>query len=169
MRERVARSRELAGTYPVAAVARTMGVSRQAIYRRPTSNDRRPPQRPFDDVDRTIVEIAHAHPHDGYRMVAAIAVRQLGRPVNRKRVLRVMRHHGLIQRRQPLGRRKRPGTFKVTHPNQLWHLDMTSIWVESLGWCRLTAAIDCFTRQIVGWQLEERCQAAMSSALWTRP
>lgn len=159
MRQRVARSRELAVAYPVAAVARTMGVSRQAIYRRPTTTGPRPGGRAPDEVDRTIIEIAHAHPHDGYRMVTAIAVRRLGRPVNRKRVLRVMRVNDLIQRRRPLGRRKRPGTFTVTHPNQLWHLDMTSIWVESRGWCHLTAAIDCFTRQIVGWQLEDRCQS----------
>ena len=40
-----------------------------------------------------IVEIAKAHPTDGTRMVAAIASRQLGEPVNRKRAQRIMRTH----------------------------------------------------------------------------
>jgi len=57
-------------------------------------------------------------------MVCAFVRRKLGRPVNRKRVLRVMRQHKLIQRRRPLERRKRPGFFRVERPRQLWQLDM---------------------------------------------
>ena len=45
-------------------------------------------------------------------------------------------------------------------PGQLWHLDMTSIWVAEHGWCYLNAIIDCWTREIVGWSLELRCRAA---------
>jgi hypothetical protein len=41
---------------------------------------------------------------------------RLGRRVNRKRVLRVMRERGLIQRRRPLERRRRPGFFRVERP-----------------------------------------------------
>jgi helix-turn-helix protein len=43
------------------------------------------------------VEVAKANPTDGTRMVAALASRELGRPVNRKRVQRVMRAHKLLQ------------------------------------------------------------------------
>ena len=44
------------------------------------------------------MEVAKAHPTDGTRMVAALASRALGEPVNRKRVQRVMRAHRLLQR-----------------------------------------------------------------------
>ena len=44
-----------------------------------------------------IVEVAKANPTDGTRMIAALASRELGRPVNRKRVQRVMRAHRLLQ------------------------------------------------------------------------
>jgi hypothetical protein len=71
------------------------------------------------------------------------------RPVNRKRVLRVMRERRLIQRRRRLDRRRRPGFFCVERPDQLWHLDMTSVWVAEHGWVYLMAAIDCCTREIV--------------------
>src|SRR3954468_22148840 len=98
-------------------------------------------------------------------MVCALVTRKLGRAVNRKRVLRVMRERRLIQRRRRLDRRRRPGFFQVTRPNELWHLDMTSVWVAEHGWCYLMAAIDCCTREIVGWHLELRCRAKESIAL----
>jgi putative transposase len=157
---RVARSRELvARGFAVAAVTRVLQVSRQAVYRTPAP--RQPPhRRPVSDpVEQAIVEVAEANITDGYRMVAALTRQKLGRPVNRKRVLRVMRARKLIQRRRPLHRRKRPGFFIVERPRQLWQLDMTSIWVAEHGWTYLNAIIDCYTREIVGWELSLRCRA----------
>src|SRR5204862_4393305 len=95
---------------------------------------------------------------DGYRMICAFVRRKLGVPVNRKRVLRVMRERKLIQRRRPLERRKRPGFFRVERPRQLWQLDMTSVWVAEHGWTYLNAIIDCCTREIVAWSVELRCR-----------
>jgi len=37
-----------------------------------------------------------------------------------------------------------------TRADELWHLDMTSIWVAEHGWCCLMAAVDCCTRGIAG-------------------
>jgi putative transposase len=163
---RVARSRVLvaAGRRP-AVVARVAGVSRQAIYRKP--NPRRPPRRrpPSGPVDEAIVEVAKANPTDGTRMVAALTSRQLGRPVSRKRAQRVMREQRLLQRHRPPGRRRRPGFFRVERPDQLWHLDLSSVWVAEHGWCYLQAAIDCCTREIVGWSLELRCRSQEATAL----
>ena len=85
--------------------------------------------------------------------------RELGRPVNRKRVLRVMREQNLIQRKPNRARRRRPGYFVVTRPDELWHMDMTSVWVAEHGWCYLTVAVDCCTREVAGWSLEIRCRA----------
>lgn len=159
MSVRVARSRRLvAGGYALATVARVLKVSRQALYRTP--KPRCAPQRwpPADPIEQAIVELALANQTDGYRMVCAFVRRKLGVPVNRKRVLRVMREHRLIQRRRPLARRRRPGFFRVERPRQLWQLDMTSVWVAEHGWTYLMAMIDCCTREIVGWQLELRCR-----------
>jgi putative transposase len=160
---RVARSRELVGRgYAVAAVTRVLQISRQAVYRVP--RPKRPPDAakrpPADEVDAAIVQVAEDNPTDGYRLVTAWVRRKLGRPVNRKRVLRVMRERRLIQRRRIEPRRRRPGFFKVERPNQLWHLDMTSIWVAEHGWVYLNAIIDCCTREIVGWDLTIRCRAS---------
>lgn len=160
MRQRVARSRELvAEGHAPSVVARVAQVSHQSVYRTPTP--RTVPQRrpPTDPVEQAIVEVAEQNQTDGYRMVTALTRQKLGKPVNRKRVLRVMRERKLIQRRRPLNRRKRPGFFIVERPRQLWQLDMTSIWVAEHGWCYLNAIVDCCTREIAGWELTLRCRA----------
>ena len=162
MSERVTYARELAAAgHRPAVVARILKISRQAIYRvpRPRRAPASPTRPPADEVEAAIVDVAMANPTDGYRLVTAWVRRRLGRRVNRKRVLRVMRERRLIQRRRPSGRRRRPGFFRVERPDQLWHLDMTSVWVAEHGWVYLMAAIDCCTREIIGWHLETRCRA----------
>jgi putative transposase len=164
--ERVARSRELvAQGRPAALVARVAGISRQAIYRRP----RRPPRgprRPLDELDRVVLEVAREDEHatDGTddrrdRLPPS------GRAINRKRCQRLMREHALLQPVRSEGRRRRPGYFQVTRPDELWHLDMTSVWVAEHGWTYLNAAIDCCTREITGWALDVRCRAPEASAV----
>ena len=169
MSVRVARSRELvAKGHALAAVARVLQVTRQAIYRTPrprTAPQRRPP---VDDVEPAIVAVAEENPTDGYRMVWALTQRKLGRAINRKRVLRVMREQKLIQRRRSVPRRRRPGYFKVTRPAELWHMDMSAVWVAEHGWVYLNAIIDCCTREIVGWELSLRCRAAEAIAVIER-
>jgi putative transposase len=169
--ERVARSRELVDRgFRVAVVARVLQITRQALYRVP--KPRRAPdaakRQPADDVEAAIVEIAEANPTDGYRLVTAWARRKLGRAINRKRVLGVMRERKLIQRHTPPPRRRRPGFFRVERPGQLWHLDMTAVWVAEHGWCYLNAIIDCCTREIVGWDLTVRCRAKEAIAVIER-
>jgi transposase InsO family protein len=164
--QRVARSRELgAAGRPAAVVARVAGISRQAIYRRPT----RPPKgqrRPLSQTDKVVLHVARENPTDGTRMVAALASRELaGQDVNRKRVQRLMREHRLLQPKRTEQRRRRPGFFRVRRPDELWHLDMTSVWVAEHGWCYLNAAIDCCTREITGWALDVRCRAGEAIAV----
>ena len=168
VRQRVARSRELvAAGRPAATVARVARISRQALYRRP----RQPPQgrrRPLSESDRVVLDVARENPTDGTRMVAALAGRELGRPVNRKKAKRLMREHRLLQRHRPLGRRKRPGFFRVERPDQLWHMDMTSVWTAEHGWTYLNAIIDCCTREITGWSLDVRCRHQEAAAVLER-
>ena len=159
MRERVARSRQLVarGRKP-AVVARVMQVSRQAIYRTPRRRTGPGPRAVAGRVDEAIVAVAHENPTDGTRMVAALAGRRIAEPVNRKRAQRVMRSQKLLQRHRPLYRRRRPGHFRVTRPDELWHMDMTSVWVAEHGWAYLNAIIDCCTREIPAWALDLRCR-----------
>jgi putative transposase len=94
VRQRVAYARELAAAgHKPAVLARILQISRQAIYRvpaKPPAAARRASP-PVDEVELAIVQVAEANPTDGYRIVTAWVQRKLGRAVNRKRVLRVMR------------------------------------------------------------------------------
>jgi putative transposase len=117
--ERVTSARELvAEGHRPAAVARVAQISRQAISRvpKPRRASASPSRPPTDQVEAAIVSEAEANPTDGYRMVTAWVRRRLGRAVNRKRVLRVMRQRGLIQRRRRLDRRRRPGSSAWSGP-----------------------------------------------------
>jgi putative transposase len=154
---RVSRARAVVATgRKPAVVARMAGISRQAIYR-PIST--RPPAagpgRGRDGDDR-IVEVAKANPTDGTRMVAALASRELGERVNRKRAQRIMRQHRLLQPTRGNDRRRRPGFFRVTRPDELWHMDMTKVWTAAHGWVYLHVIVDCCTREIAGWSIDVR-------------
>ncbi|NDQ55475.1 MAG: DDE-type integrase/transposase/recombinase [Acidipila sp.] len=87
--------------------------------------------------------------------------RKKGLPVNRKRVLRVMRERGLLVRSRRLRarRKKEWGRVEAAEPDQVWQLDMTKIWAgPAVGWAYLVCVIDCRTREIVGWNLSHRCR-----------
>jgi putative transposase len=90
-------------------------------------------------------------------LLAVLASRQLGRPVNRKRVQRVMRTHGCCSR-HGLASAAGRGSSASPHPDALWHLDMTKVWTAQHGWVYLHAIIDCWTRELIGWSLELRCR-----------
>jgi HTH-like domain len=100
-------------------------ISRQAIYavpRRPPADATRtaPPRRGVDEpVERAIVALCRedGHQSDGYRMITALVARRLGWGVNRKRVLRVMRLHGPLERRRALDRRVALGGMRVQGRN----------------------------------------------------
>jgi hypothetical protein len=162
---RAARSRELVaqGPKPI-AVARAAGISRPAIDRRPA----RPPagqRRAPDATDRIVRDAARCNPTDGTRMVAALAARRAPGPVNRQRAQRLMREHALLQPKRSDGRRRRPGSFQVTRPDERWPLDTTSVWVAEHGWCYPNAATDCCTREIVARALDVRCRATEATAV----
>jgi len=163
--QRVAQARRLtAEGYAPSVVARVAGISRQAIYRTPS---RRPASagagkgRPGDEA---IVEVARANPTDGTRMVAALASRELGQPVNRKRAQRIMRSHKLLQPIRSTGRRRRPGFFRVTRPDELWHMDMTKVWTAAHGWVYLHVIVDCCTREVCGWTVDVRTRSTEAIA-----
>ncbi len=72
-----------------------------------------------------------------------------------------MQERGLLvhSRRLRARRRKEWSKVIVTTPNQVWQSDLTKIWAgPNSGWAYLVSIIDCFTREIVGWDLSSRCR-----------
>ena len=49
--------------------------------------------------------------------------------------------------------------METNHPNQVWQADLTKVWAgPAVGWAYLVSVIDCYTREIVGWDLSTRCR-----------
>jgi putative transposase len=113
-----------------------------------------------DALLRRIQALKAEHPFWGYRRIWAYLrfVEQL--PVNKKRVLRLMREHRLLvqpnlklrAKRTPTGSKPRP-----TKPNEWWGIDMTQILVEDFGWVYIVVVLDWYTKKIVGYYAGRPC------------
>jgi len=85
------------------------------------------------------------HPFWGYRRIWAYLKYRLNQPVNKKRILRIMRENNLLvkpnlrlkARRHNQNNRNKP---KATRVNQFWGIDMTKVMIPFWGWLYLT---DC--------------------------
>ena len=101
------------------------------------------------------------------RMTAEVSQAQ-GRPVNHKRVARVMREHGLQSHKRrrfrvvttdskhahPLAPNVLARDFEVTRPNQKWLADLTYVPTDE-GWLYVALVLDVYARKLVGWAMSE--------------
>jgi putative transposase len=128
--------------------------------------------------DTALVERMHAiqgeFPAYGYRRITA-QLRADGIPVNRKRVARLMRLHGL----QVRPRRRYMATTDSDHdspifpnlakdvvpdgPDQLWVADITYIAVAT-GFVYLAVILDAWSRRVVGYALGRTIEARLTVA-----
>src|SRR6185437_9056488 len=117
-----AQARELVTQgYTATLVAATLAISRSSLYyqKRPRGS------RADRTYDEQIVMACGEKLAYGYRRVAWWLQRKKGLPVNRKRVLRVMRERGLLVRSRRLRarRRKELGRVEASRPNEIWQSD----------------------------------------------
>jgi putative transposase len=102
------------------------------------------------------------HPFWGYRRTWAYLRFTEQLPINKKRVLRLMREHQLLvpphlrlkARRTPTASKPKP-----TRPNEWWGIDMTKVLVSGFGWVYVVIVIDWYTKKIVGYHAGLRCTA----------
>jgi putative transposase len=101
-------------------------------------------------------------------------LRRRGVDVGRDQVARVMRQHGLEGKLR--GRKRRTTIpdetavelardllhrdFAATRPNEKWVCDLTYIRTWN-GFSYLAFILDCFSRKIVGWQLQTHMRAEL--------
>lgn len=134
------------------ALARSLGISRQALYYKP--------KRPHKDEvlrDR-ILKSLDEHPAYGYRRIAL----HLG--INKKRVQRVMQMYSI---RPKIRQKKRypkndecvggvvPNRLKSMcpiSPDAIWAGDFTRLWFFGRP-IYLATVIDTYTREIIAWQI----------------
>lgn len=114
------------------------------------------------DLIRRIQPLKADHPFWGYRRVWAHLkfVDQL--PVNKKRILRLMRQHDLLVKPNLRLKAKRTSTKskpRPTAPNQWWGIDMTKVLVDTFGWVYIVLVLDWYTKKVVGYYAGDRCKA----------
>jgi putative transposase len=74
-------------------------------------------------------------------------------PVNKNRILRLLRQHRLLvtanqclrAKRTPTGRKPEPAK-----PNEWWGIEMTKVLVGDFGWLYSVMVLDCYTTTMVG-------------------
>ena len=62
--------------------------------------------------------------------------------------------------------------FDPVAPNQVWCSDITYLWTNE-GWLYLAVVIDLYSRQVVGWSVQDHmrtslCTDALTMAWWNR-
>src|SRR5271170_4857459 len=158
---------------PVVAQCRLLKVARSSLYYRPAPVS-------ADDlaVMRRMDELHLAWPFYGSRRMTAV-LRREGRPVNRKRIKRLMRIMALEAiYQQPNTSRKHPDHkvypyllrgLVIDRPNQVWCADITYIPMAR-GFVYLVAVMDWFSRRVLAWRVSisldtSFCVEALQAAL----
>lgn len=146
-------------------ICQTWRVARSSVYAttgRPVSSlpgGKRGPRTPV--ADATLLEairaVLAACPFygEGYRKVRARLAHR-GLRAGGKRVLRLMRQHGLLAPRRlghPHGDPAHAGTIVTDRPDVMWGTDATRFYTAQDGWCWFFGAIDHGTDEIVGWHV----------------
>jgi putative transposase len=140
-------------------VCGTIGVARSNVAERAagrTPKRRGRPPLPEDGLLADIKAVIADMPSYGYGRVWAVLRRQAiaeGRqPVNRKRVYRVMRVHGLLLRQHAGSHeeRRHAGKIAVAQSNLRWCSDGFEIACDNAEKVRVAFALDCCDREAMG-------------------
>ena len=140
--------------YPVARVSKELGISRQALYKNSTSKVRQFYHRKDDEkVLALIKEELLKRSTYGYKRITAMVNRKLEKPINRKRVYRLMRMHKLLLPKNGILRPNHAGTGKVMvlYSNTRWCSDAFEIQCFNREKVRVAFVLDCKDRQAISY------------------
>lgn len=143
------------------AICRRLGVPRSAFYRH-QPDAQSPAGVPVEDELLTRIKaLIEQHPTYGYRRIWARLRFGDGRIINRKKVYRLMRVHGWMVYQRPTSPKPRVQRKKsvATQANERWAVDATHIDCGADGWGHLVAVIDCYDRELIGWEFALRGRA----------
>ena len=156
--------------HSIKTLCRVLGVSRSGFHAWVV---RPPSRRAIADAALSVrVRALHAASRRTYGSPRIYRdLRADGIAVGRKRVERLMRQNGLsgtVKRRRGHTTIRVPGVrvandlvkrdFSPPAPNRLWLADITYLRTWE-GWLYLAVVVDCFSRRVVGWALEDHLRA----------
>ena len=125
---------------------------------------------------RRLDELHLEHPVYGSRKLAKV-LDQEGRPVNRKRVGRLLRLMG-IEAMPPRARTSAPGAghriypylrkgLEIKGPDEVWCADITSLPLPQ-GFLYLVAVMDWWSRCVLAWEISNTLESDFCVRAWER-
>lgn len=113
---------------------------------------------PDPAIVSTVKELALQRPFYGTRRMAAQLSRELGVPVNRKRVQKIFRTLNWIEpakTKSQIIRSTSSKVVKASRPYEFWQTDLTYLWCGNRDrWSYLFNVIDVFHREWMGYAFE---------------
>jgi putative transposase len=172
------------GSYPVATMCRTLGVSSSGYYawltREPSARAK------VDEALTAKIQAIHDESKQTYGSPrihkdlvedgVAIGRKRVARLMKAARIVGVSRRRGFRTTRRDRDARPAPDLvsrqFTASRPNELWVGDITYVPTWS-GFLFLAVVLDVFSRRIVGWAMANHLRTelvldALNMALWQR-
>jgi putative transposase len=166
-------------------MADILGVSRNGYYRwkrKPKSN-----RAQEDDILLNPIKeiMKKGRGNYGSPMVTKILRNEYGIRCGKNRIARIMRENGIkakthrkfkattnSKHKYPVAPNLLNQEFNVAAPNTVWVADITYIGTDE-GWLYLAVIMDLYSRQIVGWAMDELMKRdlvlrALQQAVWRR-
>jgi putative transposase len=161
--------------FPVRPMCRVLDASPSGFYdwlRRPESSRA--------TEDRTLVEKIQAVHNESRQTYGSprvhASLKAGGYRIGRKRVARLMRENDIRARTKrtfkvttdsrhdhPVAPNLLDRQFTVEAPNTVWLADLSYIWTRE-GWLYLAVVLDLFSRQVVGWAMDEQMPQELTLA-----
>ena len=138
-------------------VLRALGIAASSWYHQPIAKEQHQPRGPKAQpvprpIDSAVVAMATANPWYGYKRIAVMC-RRAGQKVTNRQCYRVMKAHGLLQKRKARAAEIYQ-TLKLYEllpdgPNDLWQMDVTYIHIPGFGWWYAVTVIDYYSRYLL--------------------
>jgi putative transposase len=161
--------------FPVRLMCRVLDASPSGFY-----DWLRRPERPRAAEDQALVakiQAVHSESRQTYgspRVHASLKAE--GYRIGRNRVARLMRENDIRAKTKrkfkvttdsrhdhPVAPNRLDRQFTVEAPNTVWLADLSYIWTRE-GWLYLAVVLDLFSRQVVGWAMDEQMPQELTLA-----
>jgi putative transposase len=134
-----------------------LGIASSSWYRTavPTDQRKRPgpaPRAVAPEIEAIVLAMARANPWYGYKRIAVMC-RRAEHAVKNREAYRVMKAHGLLQKRRPreaaLYQASKLYELLPQGPNELWQMDVTYVHIPGHGWWYAVTVIDYYSRYLL--------------------
>jgi transposase InsO family protein len=153
--------------FRVKKMCHILDLSRSTYYAR----RKRPPSFRVKENEALLKKIKDAHKMSRMTYGSPRVTKELragGVICGKNRVARLMQNHGIFAKTKrkfrvttrskhslPVAENLLNRRFEAGKPNQVWLSDITYIWTQE-GWLYLSAVLDLYNRQVIGWSMGER-------------